>query len=101
MPTIQDIKPFYHKAVQALSNVANSNSPDFRFEQAEYDEKKKCWKIVVSYLEPNTNVSTQPPHMTPPPYMTPWYDLPYERVYREVWMNDKEQIVKIKIFNPQ
>ncbi|WP_250631295.1 hypothetical protein [Rhodoflexus caldus] len=95
MPTILDIKPLYHKAVQALSNVANSTSPDFRFEQAEYDEKKKFWKIVVSYLEPNTNVSTQPPHMTP------WYDLPYERVYREVWINDKEEIVKVKIFNAQ
>lgn len=96
MPTILNIKPLYHNAVQVLSNVANSNSPDFRFERAEYDEKKKFWKIVISYLKPNTNdVSTRPPHMTL------WYDLPHERVYREVWINDKEEIVKVKIFNAQ
>lgn len=46
-------------AANDLSDLSKLEDPDFRLEQAEFDEKNNTWEIIVSFLVNNTNKKNQ------------------------------------------
>src|SRR5690606_20194696 len=50
-----ELSRVFEIARNSLQSVSPAELKDFRLEQAEYDETKDLWNIVVSFLVPNVN----------------------------------------------
>ena len=88
-----DLKELYSIAKNTLKEVIYSDNPDFRLEQAEYDNENGIWEIVVSFLVENSNKSTNP-------LFAINQNLPYERVYKTFKINQEKKVVGFYIYNP-
>ncbi len=86
-----ELKQLYHTAKNELETIVPEEKSDFRLEQAEYNEKEGIWEIVVSFLVENENKKLHPISMLS--------DFPYERLYKKVKIDEKNQVLGFYIFN--
>lgn len=82
-----NFKELYSTAEEQLSMLSNLEDSDFRLEQAEYLEDEDIWEIIVSYLVPNINRSESGLSILNPA------NLPYNRIYKRVKINNKKEVV--------
>ncbi len=87
-----NLKELYSIAQKELAVLSHLENPDFRLEQAEYNEVDKTWDIVVSFLVENTNKPVKP-------FATLSVDFPFHRMYKKVKINEKKELVGVYIFN--
>jgi hypothetical protein len=85
------LKELLDLAQEHLKGLSTLQDPDFRLEQAEYDEGSKTWDIVVSYLVENTNKRSITIAIMP--------EFQFHRIYKKIRINDKKEIVGFYIFN--
>ena len=88
-----ELREIYTIAKHQLESIANSESPDFRLEQAEFNKKDKVWEIIVSYLVENTNKGNSPFAAA-----MGGQDLPYERIYKSVKINENKEVIGFFIY---
>jgi hypothetical protein len=86
------LKELLDLAKQQLKDLSTLTNPDFRLEQAEFDEDDKTWEIIVSYLVENTNKRSNPLSALTSEYQ-------YYRIYKKVIINEKKEIVGFYIYN--
>jgi hypothetical protein len=82
-----ELKELYQIAKAQLSETVNTENPDFRLEQAEYNEEQKEWEIVVSYLVKNNEGNI------PSSFVSP-----FNRLYKRVRLNDKKEVLGFYIY---
>ncbi|HCE56139.1 MAG TPA: hypothetical protein DER05_14550 [Lutibacter sp.] len=87
-----ELGELYTIAKNQFDGIANTESPDFRLEQAEFKEKEKIWEIVVSYLVQNANKSENASNIFG------FQQLPYERIYKKVKINENKKIIGFYIY---
>jgi len=85
-----ELKELYHIAKGELSQIIDTENPDFRLEEAVYDEASECWEIVVSFLLENTNKPNSPLGAF-------GNTLPFERVYKKLKINKQKEVEAILI----
>ena len=81
------LKELLNLAKTELSELSSLSDPDFRLEQAEYNDDEQLWEIVVSYLVEKTN-----PRNTPLSELTS--EFKYHRIYKKlkIYPNTKEVV---------
>ena len=81
------LKELLNLAKTELSELSSLSDPDFRLEQAEYNDDEQLWEIVVSYLVEKTN-----PRNTPLSSLTS--EFKYHRIYKrlKIYPNTKEVV---------
>jgi hypothetical protein len=76
-------------AVEELKDLTTVENPDFRLEQAVFNETKKEWDIVVSYLVDNSNQRLNPIELP---------GLKNQRVFKKLKVNSKKEILGFYIY---
>lgn len=87
------LKELYQIAKNELSDILPDQNSDFRLEQAEYNENEKIWEIVVSFLSQNFNKNNSP-------FAQFGQNLPYERIYKKLKINNEKQPLGFYIYKP-
>jgi len=77
-----------------LKDMSTLENPDFRLEQAEYDEDKGIWEIIVSYLVENTNKRNSPLSAITSEFQ-------YYRIYKRIKIDKDQNIVGFYIYNKE
>lgn len=90
-----DLKALYHIAKFELEKLYDSEPMDFRLEQVEFNESSGLWDVVVSYLVENKNR----PETTPSNPFANVGTLKYERVYKSLKINEKNEVTGFHMFN--
>jgi hypothetical protein len=83
-----ELKELYKAAKEQLSETINTEDPDFRLEQAEYNKNEKVWDIVVSFLVQGTNKSS--------PLVA--LGMSFERIYKRVKINENKEVTGFYIY---
>ncbi|EOZ96986.1 hypothetical protein A33Q_1904 [Indibacter alkaliphilus LW1] len=78
-------------AANELKDLTTVENPDFRLEQAEYNETTKEWDIIVSFLVQNTNLRKTV-------FEIPSFSLEYERIYKRLKINSQKEVMGLYIF---
>lgn len=86
------LKELLDIAITDLKDLTSVVNPDFRLEQAEFNEGKKEWEIVVSFLVENTNKRTHPLGI-------PTAEFQYNRIYKKLKVNADREILGLYIFD--
>jgi hypothetical protein len=86
------LKELLEVAEAELRNLTSVSTPDFRLEQAEFNESKNEWDIVVSYLVENSNKRSNPIGL-------PVSEFQYQRIYQKLKVDSNKEIVGLYIFN--
>lgn len=76
-------------AISEMRELTPLENPDFRLEQAEYNDKDKIWEIVISFLVPNTNKKL----------LADLTSFQFHRKYKRVKINDNNEIIGFYIFD--
>ncbi len=85
-------KELLETAKEQLKELTTVDHPDFRLEQAEYNEAENVWEIVVSYLVENTNKRTTA--------LAPFgSEFQFHRIYKRMKINQDNSIAGLYIFN--
>jgi hypothetical protein len=87
--TLKELLEVAEAELRSLTAVSN---PDFRLEQAEFNESNNEWDIVVSYLVENTNKRIKPLGL-------PISEFEYYRIYKKLKVDSAKEIVGLYIFN--
>ena len=87
--TLKEIHQIAKNELQDLTTLPN---PDFRLEQAEYNEENGIWDIVVSYLVENTNKRTSGLAMLSS-------DFQFHRMYKRLKINNQNEVIGFYIYN--
>lgn len=77
-----------------LRDLSSLEKPDFRLEQAQFNQEEKNWEVVVSYLVENTN-----PKSVPLATLKGVFE--YHRVYKEIKIDENKKVVGFYIFEHQ
>lgn len=89
-----ELSRVFEIARNSLQSVSPAELKDFRLEQAEYDETKDLWNIVVSFLVPNVNRPQSG-------FLSSIESLPFERVFKRLTIHGaSEQVRGFYIYNP-
>ncbi len=78
-------------AQEELKDFTTVAKPDFRLEEAEYDNDKKVWNVIVSFLAENTNKRLMPAGTLLSEYQ-------YHRIYKKLKINDHRELVGLYIY---
>ncbi|TVP48119.1 MAG: hypothetical protein EA341_11580 [Mongoliibacter sp.] len=76
-------------AIENLKDLSTVQEPDFRLEQAVFNEHTKEWDIVVSFLVDNTNQRTSP------------FELPglkNQRIFKKLKVNSNKEVLGFYIY---
>jgi hypothetical protein len=76
-------------AVEELKDLTTVSNPDFRLEQAEYNDSENQWEIVVSFLVDNTNQRLNPINLP---------GLTNQRVFKRLKINSQKEVMGFYIF---
>jgi len=76
-------------AVEELKDLTTVENPDFRLEQAVFNEAKKEWDIVVSYLVDNSNQRLNPIELP---------GLKNQRVFKKLKVNSNKEVLGFYIY---
>lgn len=76
-------------AIEELKDLTTIQNPDFRLEQAEYNDTTKEWDIIVSYLVDNANQSQNILNL---PRLNNY------RTFKKVTINSKKEVKGFCIF---
>lgn len=76
-------------AIEELKELTKVENPDFRLEQAEFNNKNKEWEIVVSFLIDNSFGHLGAHRLS---------GLNIQRVYKKLRINSERQILGFYIF---
>lgn len=87
-----NLKELYQIAKKSFEQLSPLDEADFRLEQAEYNKEDKVWEIVVSYLVENTNKSVSPLGAFTA-------GLKYDRVYKQVKIDEDKNVLGFYIFD--
>lgn len=87
-----NLKELYQIAKESFEQLSPLEEADFRLEQAEYNKEDEIWEIVVSYLVENTNKSESP-------LGTLSSRLKYDRVYKQVKIDEDKNVLGFYIFD--
>ena len=90
-----DLKRLYQIAKNELEKLYDSEPMDFRLEQVEFNESSGLWDVVVSYLVENKNR----PEPSPANPFGNVGALKYERVYKSLKINEKDEVTGFHIFD--
>lgn len=83
----------YHIAKAALEELSTLEEPDFRLEQAEYNEEKEEWEVVVSFLVENHNGLEAPLAAT----LASKYK--YQRTYKKVRIDKNRNVLGFYMYS--
>jgi hypothetical protein len=86
-----ELAELYKIAKQHLEGLSPLPNPDFRLEQAEFNEEEKVWEIVISYLVFNVNKPESPLGIISTKY-------PYYRIYKKVKINEEKEVIGFYMF---
>lgn len=86
------LKELLDIAISHLKDLTSVANPDFRLEQAEYNEAKREWEIVVSFLMENTNKRTHPLGISTAEFQ-------YNRIYKKLKVNAEKEVLGLYIFD--
>ena len=89
-----DFKEILEIAKSELQGLTSVPNPDFRLEQAEFDEEQNVWEVVVSYLVDNTNKKINP--LTK---ISTGFE--YLRMYKTVKINSDRQVEGFYMYEKQ
>ena len=86
-----NLKELYQISKTELEEIIENKNPDFRLEEAEFDNKEKIWNIVVSYLENinNENLSS----------LT--FQYPFERIFKKLKIKEDKEVLGFYIYDRQ
>jgi hypothetical protein len=90
-----NLKKLYQIAKKELEKLYDGEPMDFRLEQVEHIDNFGVWEVVVSYLVENKNR----PEINP---ISPFGNvgtLKYERVYKSLKINDKNEVTAFHMFD--
>lgn len=87
-----NLKELYHIAKESFEQLSPLQEADFRLEQAEYNKEDKVWEIIVSYLVENINKSESPLGAFSS-------GLKYDRVYKQVKIDEDKNVIGFYIFD--
>lgn len=87
-----NLKELYQTAKNSFEELSSLEDADFRLEQAEYNKEEKIWDIVVSYLVEKTNKSESPLGAFTS-------GLKYDRVYKQVKIDENNNVLGFYIFD--
>lgn len=76
-------------AVTKLQDLTTVSNPDFRLEQAEFNDSQKEWDIVVSFLIDNTYQRLNPLNLP---------GLNNQRVYKRLKINSQQEVMGFYMF---
>lgn len=86
-----DFNKLFKIAKGEIEWMSTLKDPDFRLEQAVFEEKEKLWRVAVSFLVERKN-----------PFQTPTSDFlanwKYERIYKELQIDDKDRVISMRFF---
>ncbi len=85
------IKELFEIAKSELENLSKVSNPDFRLEQVEYDDSKKHWDVVVSYLVEDVNKRANPLGI-------PISEFQFYRIYKRLKINSEREIIGLYIY---
>lgn len=85
-----EFKELFNIAREQLTDLFEVDDPDFRLEQAEFNQKEKMWEVVVSFLAKKSPKS---------PLEALGQILPFERIYKKVKINDKKEVTGFFIYD--
>lgn len=87
------LKKLYEVSLHQLKDVLPESSADFRLEEAEFDQQKKEWNLVVSYRVPL-------PVNAVDALSSPLLGIRsnFERLYKTVRVTEKGDFLGFKIF---
>ena len=86
------LKELLETAKTELKDLTTLQNPDFRLEQAEFKKDENNWNIVISYLVENTNKRINPLSVLTS-------DFQYHRIYKQLKINNKKEILGLYIYN--
>lgn len=72
-----------------LKDLTTVGNPDFRLEQAVFNQSEKVWEIVVSFLVDN-------PVQKIDPIVFPGYNS--QRIYKRLKINDQKEVLGFYIY---
>lgn len=78
-------------AVTELQDLTTVSNPDFRLEQAEFNDSQKEWDIVVSFLVQNSNLKKSV-------FEIPSFNLEYERIYKRIKISSQNEVLGFYMF---
>lgn len=87
-----NLKELYQIAKNSFEELSPLQDADFRLEQAEYNKEDKVWEIVVSYLVENT-------YKPESPLGAFSSGLKYDRVYKQVKIDENKNVLGFYIFD--
>ncbi|MBU3663529.1 MAG: hypothetical protein FGM41_10075 [Bacteroidetes bacterium] len=85
-------KELLETATLELKDLTTVQNPDFRLEQAEYNEMKKEWEIVVSFLVKDNNKRLNPIGLS-------LSEFEFQRIYKKLKINSSNEIMGLFLFN--
>lgn len=85
------LKDLLQIAKTELQDLSTLESPDFRLEQAEYQEEEKKWEIIVSFLVENKNKK-----MSAIAALTSEFQ--FVRLYKKVKISESGEVVGLYMY---